>query len=505
VELEAATTPSLRALELYSKGMQEMYALRFTEAEALFRQAAEEDPRFASAHLLVFWALNNQEPWRRSENEMRRYLERAMELADTASEQERYFIEGSYYQYAERNYEKACASYGLLAGLFPGHYWAAFNAAHVCGEVLGRREEYVRYLVQAAEQRLEAKVLAAAALTLVEGDFVRARPYVEQLKVLGAMENGIPPGWKGWALAFNELFAAEEFLAKGLLPEVVRELERVEGVLASTESAPVRELLTWKLVKFYLALGQHRKALDLGNKASTWSILPGWLAYLTDDRAAFLEHNQAFLAQYQTVMPDPARRAAVYLSRNMTWWMEGFPIFVLVPMYEPESAVALASTAVLDESSGEFSTEFLHWPALEAKLQLARGIEMLNQGRLQDAMAPLESGLGWFGEYGGWEKYCYFFVGAEVLAVVLTGQGHLEAAYRVLNGVAMNKKMVNSYSAPLHQRLQARLALLSRELGRRDEAEAIEAELSNALMFADPDHPILVQIRDRQDPHLDLE
>lgn len=505
VELEAATTPSLRALELYSKGMQDMYALRFAEAEALFRQAAEEDPGFASAHLFVFWALNNQEPWQRSEEEMRSYLERAMELADTASEQERYFIEGSYYQYLEKNYEEACASYRLLAGLFPSHYWAAFNAAHVCGEVLGRRDEYVRYLVQAAEQRLEAKVLAAVALTLIAKDFDRARPYVEELEVLGKIDNGIPPGWKAWAVAFNEFFAAEEYLDKGLLPDVVREIERVERVLEGTTSPPLREELTWRLVKFYLALGQYRKALDLGHKASTWSILPAWLAYLTGDQSAFREQTKTFLAQYQAAMPDPAKRAAVYLSRNMTWWMEGFPVFVLAPMYGPESAVALASSAVLDESAGEFSTEFLHWPALEAKLQLARGIQMLNEGQPEGAIAPLESGIGWFGEYGGWEKYSYLFVGAEVLAVVMAGQGHPEAAYRVLKGVAMQRNMVNSYSAPLHQKIQARLALLARELGRIDEAEAIEAELTRALEFADPNHPILVQIREQQDAQMEPE
>jgi hypothetical protein len=87
----------------------------------------------------------------------------------------------------------------------------------------------------------------------------------------------------------------------------------------------------------------------------------------------------------------------------------------------------------------------------------------------------------------------------------LAGQGDLKAAYAHLEQAAGKRKLVYSLSAPLHQRIQARRALLARELGRTAEAEAIEAELEKALIFADHDHPILVQIREQQDALSEIE
>ena len=75
----------------------------------------------------------------------------------------------------------------------------------------------------------------------------------------------------------------------------------------------------------------------------------------------------------------------------------------------------------------------------------------------------------------------------------------------MLEDAAGQRNLVNSFSAPLHQKIQARLALLARELGKTAEAEAIEAELAEALSFADQDHPILVQIRQQQEVLLEIE
>jgi len=175
------------------------------------------------------------------------------------------------------------------------------------------------------------------------------------------------------------------------------------------------------------------------------------------------------------------------------------PLDALVPMYEPDSAVAMASTA------DEPPPEFLFWPKFEAKLQLARGIQMFDQGQPDRAIAPLRSSVMWYRDYGGPETFCYYFLAAEFHAVALAGQGDLKAAYAYLEQAAGKRKLVNSLSAPLHQRILARQSLLARELGRTAEAEAIEAELKKALIFADHDHPILLQIRDQQGAPLEIE
>jgi tetratricopeptide (TPR) repeat protein len=493
-EFEKVTTPSLRALELYSRGMQVMYLYKWTEAETLFRQAVDADPEFASANLLVFWALANQK--KGSGEEAQSFLDRAMELADSASESERLFIQATYYDLFERNYEKACGSYKALAELFPDHYWAAWNAIGVCYEKLGYREDYVRYSVQGAELRVDTVLDVATAFTLVEGDFVRARPYVERLRGVIA-DRGIP-GWKSmaWPVVFTELFAAEEFLDKGMLQDVMRELKRVE-LLQETMDASFQYHSTHALVSFYLALGQFQKAQVLAHEVEFPDMFPAWFAFLAGDQAAFQRHIENFSADFMEETPDPTERLLFLLSLNLRYVRP--PLDVLAPMYDPNSATAIASL------TGEPSREFLSWPKLEAKLQIVGGKQLLDQSQAGEAIAPLKNGVRWFRNRGGWQTFPYYFLGTELLAAALVEQGDLQAAYRVLEDAVKQRNMVNSLSTPLHQRVQARLALLARELGRTAEAELIEAALAETLKFADEDHPILIQIREHQGLPLEIE
>jgi tetratricopeptide (TPR) repeat protein len=213
----------------------------------------------------------------------------------------------------------------------------------------------------------------------------------------------------------------------------------------------------------------------------------------------FNDAVEVFLAEFQKEWPDPTERLIFLLRWNMRWRVDGFPLDVLVPLYDPDSAVAMASPA------GEPSPEFLSWPKFEAKLQMVRGKQMLNQGQPDEAITLLKSSVRWFRDYGDWTVFQMYFMGAEFLAVAYAEQGNLQAAYRVLEDAAGQRNLVNSFSAPLHQKIQARRALLARELGRIADAESIETELAKALRFADEDHPILIQIREQQDKFLEIE
>ena len=65
---------------------------------------------------------------------------------------------------------------------------------------------------------------------------------------------------------------------------------------------------------------------------------------------------------------------------------------------------------------------------------------------------------------------------------------------------ASSKKtfLVNGGSAPLWFRIQWRLAEVYREMGREEDTRKIEEELLGLLTYADPDHPILAQLRHLQ-------
>ena len=53
--------------------------------------------------------------------------------------------------------------------------------------------------------------------------------------------------------------------------------------------------------------------------------------------------------------------------------------------------------------------------------------------------------------------------------------------------------------APEWMKTQLRLARLYRKVGREQEAQKIEAELLRLLAYADPDHPILVELQRSQE------
>ena len=227
-----------------------------------------------------------------SDDLARALLENALGFAVSASEPERYFIEGTYSDMIERDQEAACQSYRKLAELFPEHYFAAMNAAHVCGTRLGQREDAIRWSTRAASHtgRIDANWRAARLLIFLAKDFERARHHVEWLSARAA-SGAAPQG----VLLTTDVFRAEELLAGGRLHDVSAELARIESSLAGVEPS-LRPAMARNLTTYHLALGRLRKAEDVGREAHYPGVLPAWLAYLRGDRAAFAEHMQAFLA-----------------------------------------------------------------------------------------------------------------------------------------------------------------------------------------------------------------
>jgi tetratricopeptide (TPR) repeat protein len=485
--LERVATSSLRALELFSSGMRILHEFRFDEAETLFRQALNEDPEFATAYVFAYWMQYHQ--GRGSDEQARALLENALAFAGTASEYERYFIEGTYSDMIERDQEAACQSYRKLAELFPGHYFAAMNAAHVCGTRLGHREDAIRWSTRAAShtERIDANWVAARILIFLARDFERARPHVEWLNARVA--SGTAPQW---ALSATDVFRAEELLAGGMLQDVSAELARIESGLTGLEPA-LQATMARNLTTYHLALGRLRKAEEVGKEAHFPGVLPAWLAYIRGDRTAFAEHMQEFLAWLERAFPEEHERHIWSLGWNMTD-PHGFPIDVLYPVYDADDAAKTAASA------DRHAPLFLSLPKFRAKLQLVRGKSLLDQGRPEEARDPLRQGVHWFGEHGLYETLPYYFLGSELLAVALMELGEEQAAYQVLKAAAGQTGLVNSQTMALHQRIRARVALLARDLGRTEDAAALEAELKKALALADPDHPILMQLRDQQEP-----
>ena len=121
--LEKVTTPSLRALQLYTQA-DRVIARSYggnIQAVELLEQALREDPDFASAHVLLGHAYANLN----QHDKAVPHFERAFALADSTTDREKFFILGSYYGYGAANqlekataaYEACCASIPITTGV----------------------------------------------------------------------------------------------------------------------------------------------------------------------------------------------------------------------------------------------------------------------------------------------------------------------------------------------------------------------------------------------------
>jgi DNA-binding winged helix-turn-helix (wHTH) protein len=91
--VEQVTTRSLRALQLYSEALDQMirHGGQAIDGVELLREALDQDPDFASAHVMFAQALRDL-----GDPEATPHFERAFAMAHSVSERERLFITGSY-------------------------------------------------------------------------------------------------------------------------------------------------------------------------------------------------------------------------------------------------------------------------------------------------------------------------------------------------------------------------------------------------------------------------
>src|SRR5262249_42898831 len=131
--LEQATTPSLEALQAYSRGWQ---VNDTTAAIPLFHEAIRLDPNFAMAYAsLGTMYYNIGEKSYGAEN-----TQKAYELRQRVSERERFYIETHYYERVTGNLEQGRRVYQLWAQTYPRD-WLPRNNLCITYFNLGRYDE----------------------------------------------------------------------------------------------------------------------------------------------------------------------------------------------------------------------------------------------------------------------------------------------------------------------------------------------------------------------------
>ncbi len=291
--LEKVTTPSFRALQLYSRAYEHSYRRRWPITEQLLREAIDLDPEFASAHRLLAEALRGQDKIKESYQ----YDERAFELAPTTNERERYDIIGTHHK-ARARHKKAAEAFQVLADIYPDHYWAHQHLTYML-PMQGQYKEAFHHARRAAELRPQDFYSHSWVAELVVpggGTLDEARRYVEKARHLipDALRKGHPT--TTWILLVFPAYAA---WMEGDLAGVLSEIDRLK---AATES-PNRfrgHRAFWRIT-----LGQLEKASELitAHYKGPCSRASIYLAWIREDDEALRELLRPCMAPLPMELP----------------------------------------------------------------------------------------------------------------------------------------------------------------------------------------------------------
>lgn len=446
-KLEKVSTPSLRALHLYSQADELIREHKSGQAAPLLQEAIQEDPNFASAHVLLAYSLSHLG----RQEEAGPHYARAVELAETTTDRERYFILASHYQRNERNIRRAIENLELLLRLYPDHYWAASNLA-AAYLTTGQPDRALSATVKRADLRpnyFDHQLGAAQALA-ARGDPRQAEPYLRRAQEM--VLQGRVDSWRSAAL---RLFPAHERWLKGDLEMAFQEVTKVKNEILAQPKEPVPQL-RFQAGSMFLILGKLESATRLlaGSDAGGEEMALLALA-LGDSETALKYLNGA----------PPTHRTAILLAR-------------LGQVTRAESTIASP------EAASRAFAPFI--PGVWEKL--ARGELELARGNTAEAIPQLEMATE---SLRPWPT-SFYFLGIEALANALERQGNLQKSLEIMEEASRHKlEAVFWGPAPYFWlKLQLQRARLYRKLGRPAEAEVVESGLLSLLALADQNAPL---------------
>ena len=140
-KIEEATTRSLEALKAYSQGLRTRRMTGDFDSVPFFRRAIELDSEFALAYARLGTVYANLG----QVDESRKMTTKAYELREKVSEAERLYIEARYFTTVQPDVQKALDAYKVWLATYPNDYTALANSA-LLHKQQGDRAEAVRKL-----------------------------------------------------------------------------------------------------------------------------------------------------------------------------------------------------------------------------------------------------------------------------------------------------------------------------------------------------------------------
>jgi len=134
--IEQATTPSLEALNVYSKGLEQIYGGNYKDALPLFNKAVELDPNFAEGYVWLAWTWSNLDDDAKTAS----FAEKAYALRDRVTELEKLHIDEIYHIYTTGDFEKQKEADELIIRLYPND-WLAHASLALGYNMIGQHEK----------------------------------------------------------------------------------------------------------------------------------------------------------------------------------------------------------------------------------------------------------------------------------------------------------------------------------------------------------------------------
>ena len=453
-ELERATTPSLRALQFYSKGIAFINHIDpedWTAGQEMFNRAVQEDPEFASAHVYLAHCYANAG----KNKEAGAHFEKAFELADRTTDRERYFILGSYYSF-KGDSAKAIDAYQVLVQLYPDDFWGVNNLAF---ELTGanRLDDALPYIIRRAELRpndLDTNYVAWDVLSEKGSNPERARLFLERARALATTKDARQrPG--AWTRL--QFVVVDQYLHQG---DMVRGLQELDRVAAKLENAlgDSRSLFLDELGNRYFYLGRLHDAERYYRQLSggTLHMELGALAEVRGDEQIFRKELLAQFASGEELGPGTAARLARegFISAS-----EKVLAGPLMKQIQPISRIQAAHGELM----------FARGHRREGLSEMTAAWQSLRPSRNDNAMMV-----------------------AQYLSDALTKSGRIGEAIEVLEQALADKPDPAALRWITGSEL--RLCRLYKAVGREQDARAMEFKIREQLSVADADHPMLAAL-----------
>jgi tetratricopeptide (TPR) repeat protein len=489
VPLPKVTTSSLRALQLYAQAValqnpRGWWGEHADAAETLLRAAIEEDPRFASAHMLLAVALR-QRPTPVLTNVLM-HLEKAVELSADGREIERLtneaelaharvMWEGAAYGQSftsERaasyrsTLRAAIAAYEAVLELEPYHYQSLIALNSLTRDLGDARVS--RAATRLADARPHSAMFqreaAIAVLASDPPDRDRALAYVKRGTQVPAIDYDT-----AFAVSELRLFEGYEAWLRGDAAEALRVGDSVAEQIKHLPSNLVPAYVG-PLYRFYIALGRLDRAAMLARRQSKNA--ETIVAVARADQSAL----RATLARLYPTVTEAAGVSSAYVEAGL--------------LSEARQALEIIRRRADGVTIGQppFTNTLYYRALLEGQILRAEARLLEAIGVLEDLLPHRPVGDS------------QWALATLTLAKAYAANGNPAKAISLLEAAPLRINLVMwSTNYNMHWlQMRDELAQLYMKVGRHADANAVDAHLARLLAVADEDHPIKRRIAARE-------